>query len=99
MTSHLIIRCITGVGNRQSIAGRINCMILSAGHIHSQFENFVLKIRYYVANLLSIHAELFFTAKIRDFSAFFMPRKQHVVECETVLRNLKVLYSTSLLYT
>ena len=35
---------IAGVGNRQSIAGRIDCMILSAGHIHSQFENFVLKI-------------------------------------------------------
>ena len=33
-----------GVGNRQSIAGRIDCMILSSGHIQSEFENFVLKI-------------------------------------------------------
>ena len=32
------------VGNQQSIAGRIDCMIFLAGHIHSQFENFVLKI-------------------------------------------------------
>ena len=30
-----------GVGNRQSIAGRIDCRILSVGHTHSQFENFV----------------------------------------------------------
>ena len=37
--------CRAGVGNRQSIADRIDCMILSAGHIHSQFENFVLKMR------------------------------------------------------
>ena len=68
------------VGNRQSIAGRIDCMILSAGHIHPQFESFfcLKNTQYYVTNLLSVHAELFFTAKIRDFSAFFMPRKQHV---------------------
>ena len=33
-----------GVGKRQSIAGRIDCMVLSAGHIHSQFDSFVLKM-------------------------------------------------------
>ena len=81
----LIYSSKPGVGNRQSIAGRIDCVILSAGHIHSQFESFVLKI-HYVANLLSIHAELFFTAKIRDFYAFFMPRKQYVVEYEAVFK-------------
>ena len=60
------------MGNRQSIAGRIDCMILSAGHIHFQFESFVSKnTQYYVANLLNIHAELFFTAKIRYFCAFY----------------------------
>ena len=32
------------VGNRQSKAGRIDYMIHSAGHIHSQFKSFALEI-------------------------------------------------------
>ena len=47
--------------------------------------------QHHVANLLSIHAELFFTAKIRDFCVFFMPRKQHVVECETVVVECEIV--------
>ena len=59
------------MGNRQSIAGRIDCMILSAGHIHSQFESFVLKIhnitsRIYEAFMLSC----FLPQKSETFARF-----------------------------
>ena len=41
---HLGHSIISGVGNRQSIAGRTDCMILLAGHIYSQFESIAVKI-------------------------------------------------------
>ena len=75
-----------GVGNQQSIAGRIDCMILSASHIHSQFISFFLKIRNITPQLHYAFMLSCFLPQIRDFCAFFMPRKQHVVECKTIFK-------------
>ena len=57
--------------------------------------------QYYVANLLKIQAELFFTDKSETFARFLCHIMYHVVECEAFLRNPYVFYSisTSLLCT
>ena len=63
----------SGVGNRHSPAGHIDCIpltIFSEPHL-LQICNFCRKNKQFqVANLRSIHAELFFTVKLETFARF-----------------------------